>query len=97
MSAFEEFNEGFAVNVSETPEEVAFQTDLAIEEIETIKTSGDQPKYEEEIRMWAEDKARKAAEEGREVVNWADWILGWRTPKLLRKKWNSCIGTPGLT
>ena len=86
MSAFEEFNRGFAVDVSDTPEEVALQTELAIEEIEREKPSGDQPKYEEEIRTWAEDKARKAVEEGREVANWADWIMGWRTPRASEKK-----------
>jgi len=86
MSAFEEFNRGFAVDVSDTPEEVALQTELAIEEIEAEKPSGDQPKYEEEIRTWAEDKARKAVEEGREVANWADWIMGWRTPRASEKK-----------
>jgi len=86
MSAFDEFNEGFALDVADTPEEVALQTELAIEEIETEKPSGDQPKYEEEIRTWAEDKARKAVEEGREVANWADWVMGWRTPSASEKK-----------
>jgi len=47
---------------------------------------GDQPKYEEEIREWAENKARKAVEEGREVANWADWVMGWRTPNASEKK-----------
>jgi hypothetical protein len=85
MSAFEEFNEGFEVDVSDTPEEVAFQTEMAIEEIER-GPSGDQPKYEEEMRTVAEEKARKAAEERREVIDWALWIQGWRTPRATEKK-----------
>jgi hypothetical protein len=94
MSAFDEFNEGFAVDVSETPEELAFETAAAIEEIEERherefeRSPGDQPKESEpeEIRMWAEEKARKAVEEGREVINWADWVMGWRTPGATEKK-----------
>lgn len=88
MSGFEEFNEGFGVDVSETPEELAFQTEMAIEEIESGRSPGDQPKGSEpeEIRMWAEEKARKAVEEGREVSNWADWVMGWRTPGATEKK-----------
>ena len=86
MSAFDEFNEGFALDVADTPEELAFKTEMAIEEIETKPSPGDQPKYEEEIREWAENKARKAVEEGREVANWADWIMGWRTPRASEKK-----------
>jgi hypothetical protein len=89
MSArgFDEFNEGFALDVSETPEELAFETEVAIEEIEA-RTPGDQPKGSEpeEIRQWAEDKARKAVEEGRTVTNWADWVMGWRTPNASEKK-----------
>jgi hypothetical protein len=88
MSGFEEFNEGFGVDVSETPEELAFQTEMAIEEIESGRSPGDQPKGSEpeEIRMWAEEKARKAVEEGREVYNWAEWIMGWHTPNASEKK-----------
>jgi len=88
MSAFDEFNEGFAVDVADTPEELAFETEMAIEEIETKPSPGDQPKASEpeEIREWAEDKARKAVEEGREVANWADWVMGWRTPNASEKK-----------
>jgi hypothetical protein len=88
MSAFEEFNEGFAVNVSETPEEFVLETEAAIEEIESKPAPGDQPKESEpeEIREWAEDKARKAVEAGKEVTNWADWIAGWRTPNATEKK-----------
>jgi len=86
MSAFDEFNEGFALDVADTPEELVFKTEMAIEEIETKPSPGDQPKYEEEIREWAENKARKAVEEGREVANWADWVMGWRTPNASEKK-----------
>ncbi len=88
MSAFDEFNEGFGVNVSETPEEFVFETETAIEEIESKPAPGDQPKASEpeEIREWAEDKARKAIEEGRTVANWADWVMGWRTPNASEKK-----------
>ncbi len=91
MSAFEEFNEGFAVDVSETPEELALETELAIEEIERTeaeRTPGDQPKASEpeEIREWAIDKARKAVEAGKEISNWGDWIRGWRTPNATEKK-----------
>jgi hypothetical protein len=88
MSAFDEFNEGFELDVSDTPEEVAFETEAAIEEIESEESPGDQPKGSEpeEIRMWAEEKARKAVEEGRAVSNWADWIMGWRTPTASEKK-----------
>jgi hypothetical protein len=88
MSAFEEFNEGFSVDVTETPEELIFETEQAIEEIETSKSPGDQPKGSEpeEIRMWAEEKASKAVEEGREVSNWGDWIMGWATPRASEKK-----------
>jgi hypothetical protein len=88
MSAFDEFNEGFGLDVSETPEELAFETESAIEEIERGESPGDQPKASEpeEIRMWAEERARKAVEEGRPVSNWADWIMGWRTPTASEKK-----------
>jgi len=88
MSHFEEFNEGFRLNVSDTPEEVTFKTEEAIEEIEAERSPGDQPKESEpeEIRMWAEEKARKAVEEGRHVTNWADWIAGWATPGASEKK-----------
>jgi len=88
MSAFDEFNEGFAVDVSDTPEEIAFETESAIEEIESERSPGDQPKESdpEEIRAWAEEKARKAVEEGRPVSNWADWVMGWRTPNASEKK-----------
>jgi len=96
MSAggFDEFNEGFAVNASETPEELAFETEAAVEEIEERRereferSPGDQPKGSdpEEIRAWAEEKAQKAVEQGREVANWADWVAGWRTPGASEKK-----------
>jgi hypothetical protein len=89
MSAFEEFNEGFGVDVSETPEEVALRTEMAIEEIErTERSPGDQPKGSdpEEIRAWAEDKAQRAVEAGREVADWGDWVRGWRTPSATEKK-----------
>ena len=88
MSAFDEFNEGFALDVADTPEELVFKTEMAIEEIEIKPSPGDQPKGSEpeEIREWAEDKARKAVEQGREVANWADWIRGWRTPNASEKK-----------
>jgi len=88
MSAFDEFNEGFGLDVSDTPEELAFETESAIEEIESETSPGDQPKGSEpeEIRVWAEEKARKAVEEGREVTNWADWIMGWRTPNASENK-----------
>jgi hypothetical protein len=88
MSAFDEFNEGFDLDVSDTPEELVFETEAAIEEIERGESPGDQPKGSEpeEIRMWAEEKARKAIEEGRTVSNWADWIMGWRTPNASEKK-----------
>jgi hypothetical protein len=88
MSAFDEFNEGFGLDVSDTPEELAFETETAIEEIESEGSPGDQPKGSEpeEIRAWAEDKARKAIEEGREVTNWGDWVMGWRTPNASEKK-----------
>jgi hypothetical protein len=87
MSAFEEFNEGFQINASNTPEEVVFETESAIEEIASAPSPGDQPKGSEpeEIRMWAEEKARKAAAE-REVVSWSDWLMGWRTPNASEKK-----------
>jgi hypothetical protein len=88
MSAFDEFNEGFELDVSDTPEELVFETEEAIEEIESEESKGDQPKGSEpeEIRMWAEDKARKAVEEGRPVSNWGEWIMGWRTPGASEKK-----------
>jgi len=88
MSAFDEFNEGFDLDVSDTPEELAFETESVIEEIERGESPGDQPKASEpeEIRMWAEEKARKAVEEGRPVSNWADWVMGWRTPTASEKK-----------
>jgi len=83
---FAEFNEGFDLDASDTPEEIAFETEAAIEEIEA--SPGDQPKGSEpeEIRVWAEEKARKAVEEGRPVSNWADWVMGWRTPNASEKK-----------
>jgi hypothetical protein len=91
---FDEFNEGFAVNVSETPEEVAFETKMAVEEIEERREGefergpGDQPKESdpEEIRAWAEEKAHKAVETGKEIVDWAAWVQGWRTPSASEKK-----------
>jgi len=88
MSEFDEFNEGFGLDVSDTPEELAFETEAAIEEIESEASPGDQPKGSEpeEIRMWAEEKARKAVEEGKEVTNWGDWVMGWRTPNASEKK-----------
>jgi hypothetical protein len=88
MSAFDEFNEGFELNASDTPEEIAFETEMAIEEIESERSPGDQPEGSEpeEIRVWAEEKARKAVEEGRPVSNWSDWVMGWRTPNASEKK-----------
>jgi hypothetical protein len=91
---FDEFNEGFAVDVSETPEELVFETKMAIEEIEERRElesksgPGDQPKGSEpeEIRAWAEEKALKAVEAGKEVANWAEWLSGWRTPGATEKK-----------
>jgi hypothetical protein len=92
---FEEFNEGFAVNVSDTPEELAFETEMAIKEIEERherepeeRSPGDQPKGSEpeEIRAWAEEKALKAVEAGKEVSDWAAWVQGWRTPGASEKK-----------
>jgi hypothetical protein len=92
MSAFEEFDDFEKFNVgfemSGTPEELMLETELAIEEAELGPSPGDQPKASEpeEIRMWAEEKARKAVERGKEVANWADWIAGWRTPGATEKK-----------
>jgi hypothetical protein len=100
MSAggFDEFNEGFAVDVSDTPEELAFETKEAIVEIEESRerqferefetSPGDQPKESdpEEIHAWAEEKAHKAVEAGKEVTDWAAWIQGWRTRGASEKK-----------
>jgi hypothetical protein len=84
--SFDEFNEGFELDASDTPEEIAFETEAAIEEIEA--SPGDQPEGSEpeEIRVWAEEKARKAVGEGRPVSNWSDWVMGWRTPSASEKK-----------
>jgi hypothetical protein len=79
----EEFYSDIEFEISDVAEELASEAESVIESEITTEEEGSP---EEQIRDWAEAKARDAVERGRAIDDWSTWIKGWKTPNATEKK-----------
>lgn len=77
----EEFYSDIEFEISDVAEELASEAESVIESEITTEEEGSP---EEQIRDWAEAKARDAVERGRAIDDWSTWIKGWK-PQRHRK------------
>jgi hypothetical protein len=79
----EEFYSDMEFEISDVAEELASEAESVIESEITTEEEGSP---EEQIKDWAESKARDAVERGYEIKDWSTWIKGWKTPNATEKK-----------
>jgi len=86
MSEFDEFYSDVELEaVDNIGEELMLEAESTIEAVESdVEVPERSP--EEKIQDWAEEKATKAIERGKEITDWRDWLSGWRTPRASEKK-----------
>jgi len=77
--SFEEFND---TEVFDIDEGIFEEAEEVIEEGIVEETASP----EEKIQEWAEEKATRAVESGREVVDWGEWLQGWKAGASDRKQ-----------